>query len=188
MAHAYTTKRGKNKIAKLGVRKDHQQNSERQLKSKSVDIKYEGPKESIGGSLGRLANHRINQEAATKAAARAAVAPRIMDKCSNPECSNPECEISKLAECSVCLSVRYCKKACQLAHWPSHKAKCKEIKQARIREEEETDKILKQIRGETNEDSSDDSDGEGVNEGIDIKKVGGDGEKVEQAKQNDTTN
>ena len=29
MAHAYTTKRGKNKMSKLGVRKDQQQNQEK---------------------------------------------------------------------------------------------------------------------------------------------------------------
>jgi hypothetical protein len=33
MAHAYTTKRGKNKMSKLGVRKDQQQNNERTLKN-----------------------------------------------------------------------------------------------------------------------------------------------------------
>ena len=32
MAHAYTTKRGKNKMSKLGVRKDQQQNQEKCVK------------------------------------------------------------------------------------------------------------------------------------------------------------
>ncbi len=56
MAHAYTTKRGKNKKAKLGVRKDQQQNQERSLKH-GVNLSaflYDGPKESNIGVAGHL--------------------------------------------------------------------------------------------------------------------------------------
>ena len=70
MAHAYTTKRGKNKISKLGVRKDHQQNSERQLKSNVplANLQYNGPKESVF-AIGHLANSRIDDRRATATAA-----------------------------------------------------------------------------------------------------------------------
>eukprot|EP01036_Dinobryon_divergens_P030408 gene30408-39650_t len=129
MAHAYTTKRGKNKISKLGVRKDHQQNSERQLKSNVplANLQYNGPKESVF-SIGHLANSRIEDRRATATAA-AKAAKAIADKCSNPSCTSAS-DNSELLECSSCHTVRYCGKLCQTTHWEEHKPVCKEVRRA----------------------------------------------------------
>jgi hypothetical protein len=129
MAHAYTTKRGKNKISKLGVRKDHQQNSERQLKSNVplANLQYNGPKESVF-SIGHLANSRIEDRRATATAAAKAVRA-IADKCSNPSCTSAS-DNSELLECSSCHSVRYCGKLCQTTDWEEHKPVCKEVRRA----------------------------------------------------------
>lgn len=129
MAHAYTTKRGKNKISKLGVRKDHQQNSERQLKSNVplANLQYNGPKESVF-AIGHLANSRIDDRRATATAA-AKAARAIADKCSNPSCSSAS-DNSELLECSSCHTVRYCGKLCQTTHWEEHKPVCKEVRRA----------------------------------------------------------
>ena len=132
MAHAYTTKRGKNKISKLGVRKDHQQNSERQLKSNVplANLQYDGPKESVF-SIGHLANSRIEDRRATATAtAIAAKATRaIVDKCSNPSCTSAS-DSAELLECASCHTVRYCGKLCQTTHWDEHKPVCKEVRRA----------------------------------------------------------
>jgi len=124
MAHAYTTKRGKNKISKLGVRKDHQQNSERQLKSNIplANLQYDGPRESIF-SIGHLANSsrlESKKEKAVKA---------ILDKCSYPNCKYTNTS-TELQECASCHLVRYCGRDCQVAHWEEHKPICKEAKKA----------------------------------------------------------
>jgi ankyrin repeat protein len=37
-------------------------------------------------------------------------------------CSNPGCGGAGLQKCTGCKKVRYCEQACQLAHWPVHKA------------------------------------------------------------------
>jgi hypothetical protein len=137
MAHAYTTKRGKNKKSKLGVRKDQQQNSERSIKS-GVNLNaflYDGPKEPVGPSIGRLSNHSINTARLENVKSRLQKA--IMDKCSNPSCENVSAEEGSvsLSECSACHQARYCCKECQKAHWPEHKVKCKEIRKALEQEE-----------------------------------------------------
>jgi ankyrin repeat protein len=41
-------------------------------------------------------------------------------------CSNPGCSGIGLKKCTGCKQARYCGKECQLAHWPTHKNKCKE--------------------------------------------------------------
>jgi hypothetical protein len=40
-------------------------------------------------------------------------------------------ENGKLLECTGCRTVRYCRKACQVADWPAHKATCKRLRAAR---------------------------------------------------------
>jgi hypothetical protein len=40
-------------------------------------------------------------------------------------CSNPGCSGAGLKKCTGCKQARYCKQACQLAHWPAHKVECK---------------------------------------------------------------
>jgi hypothetical protein len=135
MAHAYTTKRGKNKKAKLGVRKDQQQNQERSLKH-GVNLSaflYDGPKESTVGVMGHLtggssSNSRLED-------VRSRLQRAIADKCSNPACENAQS--SQLSECAACRSVRYCCRECQKAHWPWHKDTCKQIRKELEKKEEE---------------------------------------------------
>ena len=40
-------------------------------------------------------------------------------------CANPGCGGAGLKKCAGCLTVFFCGPACQVAHWPAHKAKCK---------------------------------------------------------------
>jgi ankyrin repeat protein len=40
-------------------------------------------------------------------------------------CSNPSCSGAGIKKCTGCKQARYCEQACQLAHWPAHKAACK---------------------------------------------------------------
>mmetsp|Transcript_620 Transcript_620/g.1327 ORF Transcript_620/g.1327 Transcript_620/m.1327 type:complete len:113 (+) Transcript_620:952-1290(+) len=42
-------------------------------------------------------------------------------------CSVPEAEMGGFACCGKCKGARYCGRECQLAHWPTHKARCKQI-------------------------------------------------------------
>jgi hypothetical protein len=44
---------------------------------------------------------------------------------SKTHCSSPGCSGAGLMKCTGCKQVRYCKEACQLAHWKAHKADCK---------------------------------------------------------------
>ena len=131
MAHAYTTKRGKNKMSKLGVRKDHQQNDERSLKSNPLaNLMYDGPKESsfgIGhiGSSSRIENIKSRLQ------------KTLTDKCSNPECKTAASD-SALMECSQCHDARYCGRECQTSHWNEHKVRCKEIRSNLKKKEKET--------------------------------------------------
>jgi hypothetical protein len=39
-------------------------------------------------------------------------------------CSSPGCSGAGIMKCTGCRQARYCEKACQLAHWKSHKADC----------------------------------------------------------------
>jgi ankyrin repeat protein len=40
-------------------------------------------------------------------------------------CSNLSCSGAGIQKCAGCKQARYCGQACQLAHWPVHKADCK---------------------------------------------------------------
>lgn len=139
MAHAYTTKRGKNKLSKLGVRKDQQQNLERSLKSVDTSsLKYDGPKESVST---RIAGHIGYSSSATPAGAPIELLCDAVDDtkveltcCSNSNCTN-NCSTSKLLDCSSCLSAKYCGRECQLAHWSEHKSFCKLQKLLRANQE-----------------------------------------------------
>lgn len=137
MAHAYTTKRGKNKKAKLNKRMDHQQNLEKSLKQDPLaNLMYDGPKESVFkiGHIGTSSNSRIENVVSRLQKA-------LMDKCSSPGCKNTSAEGS-LSECASCHQARYCCRECQLAHWPEHKTRCKEIRnELRAKEKEKQDII-----------------------------------------------
>lgn len=123
MAHAYTTKRGKNKKSKLGVRKDQQQNQERNLKSSVGPSRFDGPRESVLGVAGRLTSS--SQTSAHLETIRSRVAPQqqsqrqlaIGDKCSNPACTKSNDSKCQLSDCSGCHQARYCGRECQVSHW-----------------------------------------------------------------------
>ena len=99
-------------MSKLGVRKDQQQNQERGLKTAANDMRYDGPRESALGSIGRIGSSsaRLDDMRARHQAA-------LADKCSNPTCGNASDRNLKLSECGSCHSTRYCGRECQLAHW-----------------------------------------------------------------------
>jgi hypothetical protein len=40
-------------------------------------------------------------------------------------CTNTGCVGAGIKKCAGCLKVFYCKRECQLAHWPAHKAECR---------------------------------------------------------------
>jgi hypothetical protein len=151
MAHAYTTKRGKNKISKLGVRKDQQQNQERSLKS-GPDLAaflYDGPKEASGIAVGRIGNNSVNTARLENVKAR--LQKSLLERCCNPDCSEKHKEETasengnnNLLECSGCHRSRYCSKDCQLNHWPIHKVKCKEIRKNLAQQAEEKQQVLRQ--------------------------------------------
>eukprot|EP01038_Epipyxis_sp_PR26KG_P010563 gene10563-14189_t len=138
MAHAYTTKRGKNKISKLGVRKDHQQNLEKSLKQNTplANLMYDGPKESVF-NIGHITGGP-STTASRITDIKNRIHKTLMDKCSNPDCKLAASAEISLSECSSCHQARYCCRDCQLAHWEEHKAMCKEIKKALKAKEKET--------------------------------------------------
>lgn len=190
MAHAYTTKRGKNKKSKLGVRKDQQQNRERSLKH-GTDLNaflYDGPKESNFGVIsGHLTSSNSNNNARLENV-RSRLQRQLADKCSNPECS--QAEKGSLSECSACHQTRYCSKDCQKAHWSAHKESCKAKRREMQQEEEERQlhvlQALEQLRtgaalGFDSAEQAADGDGEGEDVEGDDDNEGGedDGKEVE---------
>lgn len=138
MAHAYTTKRGKNKKSKLNKRMDHQQNLEKSLKQDPLaNLMYDGPKESVFkiGHIGTSSSTARIDSVVSR------LQKALLDKCSNPGCKNTSAEGS-LSECASCHQTRYCGRECQLAHWPDHKTKCKEVRnELRAKEKEKQDII-----------------------------------------------
>eukprot|EP00599_Poterioochromonas_sp_BG-1_P008781 CAMPEP_0173145884 /NCGR_PEP_ID=MMETSP1105-20130129/8158_1 /TAXON_ID=2985 /ORGANISM="Ochromonas sp., Strain BG-1" /LENGTH=117 /DNA_ID=CAMNT_0014059969 /DNA_START=153 /DNA_END=506 /DNA_ORIENTATION=- len=69
-----------------------------------------------------------------------------MDKCSNPDC--PEASSgATLSECAACHDARYCSRDCQKAHWPNHKARCKEVrKELEQKEQNNQQKLLDALK------------------------------------------
>jgi hypothetical protein len=143
-AHAYTTKRGKTKMAKMGVRKDARQNAEAALK---ITVPVAAPTEErfvpTAGRLGSKADRdalraRLAVELASRAnhsdvssdGVAADTLKPVLDTCGNPLCAptaadNATSPIpSALLRC-VCGLRAYCGKACQVADWPTHKGPCK---------------------------------------------------------------
>ena len=41
-------------------------------------------------------------------------------------CANPDWDGAGIKKCAGCLEVFYCERTCQLAHWPAHKAECRQ--------------------------------------------------------------
>lgn len=144
MAHAYTTKRGKNKKSKLGVRKDQQQNQERQLKHSPnlAAFLYDGPKDSAIGEIGRIGSSS-SSAAARLENIKSRLQKSLTDKCSNPDCQNAS-DASTLSECAACHQVRYCCRDCQKAHWNQHKEACKAARKKKEQEEVESQQRVMQ--------------------------------------------
>jgi hypothetical protein len=120
MAHAYTTKRGKNKLSKLGVRKDQQQNMERSLKKVVDTIKYDGPKEAIEAVIsGHLGYSKSSSSSSASDSSILCVENGFAtgsSRCAFSGCTT-EPLAAKLLDCSSCFSVKYCGRDCQLADW-----------------------------------------------------------------------
>jgi ankyrin repeat protein len=41
-------------------------------------------------------------------------------------CAKPKCDGAGVKKCTGCLQVYFCSRECQLAHWPAHKAECRQ--------------------------------------------------------------
>jgi hypothetical protein len=107
---------------------------------------FDGPKEDVLSAIGR-----VGSSSARLTDMKSRLQKQLVDKCSNPGCSNAAAPNTKLSVCASCNSVSYCCRDCQVAHWPEHKAQCKEIK-AKLKEKEvETAKLaaeaLEQLDG-----------------------------------------
>lgn len=120
MAHAYTTKRGKNKLAKLGVRRDQQQNQERELKvPTAMPPKYTGPKERFG-DLNNEVNEtasRLRLEDFVSNSQVIEISPSDIVTCQFADCPHHNETNRKLFDCSSCHSIKYCCRECQLGDW-----------------------------------------------------------------------
>lgn len=52
----------------------------------------------------------------------------VVPKAVCAQCAAP---VERLQRCAACMTAAYCSKACQLAHWPAHKAACKAARAAK---------------------------------------------------------
>ena len=160
MAHMYTTSRGKNKKSKESVRKDHSQNQERKLKTAAVDRtgwaqQSKDPTGIFGGHLmgGGATGVSSSQ---TKIKVNPNPAPLLLrESCSNSSCPKKAGDPGVvLRACSVCSSVKYCSRDCQVADWKNgHGKRCKELKNE-----------LQALEEDDDEDEDDGGKAEGLKE------------------------
>ncbi|KYR01632.1 hypothetical protein DLAC_01633 [Tieghemostelium lacteum] len=149
MASVYTTKRGKTKKAKLGIRKDAKNNQANKLIQK-ISAQGKAPVHEAPAFFdptkynNLLKNHSEDSElnSTPNTSSRAA------NGCCNGDCNTPiptdKKKTLKLLECSGCKSVKYCCKDCQVSHWPTHKEACNKIKeQKQIENREALEKAMK---------------------------------------------
>ncbi|KAK5584582.1 hypothetical protein RB653_006195 [Dictyostelium firmibasis] len=126
MASVYTTKRGKTKKAKLGIRKDSNNNAANKL-----NCKISNPGKKPQAEAPTL--FKSQQELLLKQRGEA-IDPTLAltAKCSNTKCKPDKSatDIPKLSLCSACNSVSYCCRDCQIEHWSIHKVKCLQIRQS----------------------------------------------------------
>ncbi|KAF2075406.1 hypothetical protein CYY_003285 [Polysphondylium violaceum] len=122
MASVYTTKRGKTKKAKLGIRKDSKNNQANKLTQKIVVTNKQQPTfEAKNFSL---------MHSMLESADKGQPILSLPGQCGYPVCKvgKTKQSDSKLFLCSACSAISYCSKECQRSHWPTHKVKCVEIK------------------------------------------------------------
>ena len=157
-AQAYTTSRGKNKKRKEGVRKDNKNNGERKLKTKLKDLSgFSGPKEPIGIVAGHLMGGgatgvssvltRIKENPQEKLKA-------LLARCCNLSCSKTAGELGvTLKDCSICRTVKYCSRECQVNDWKAgHGKLCGKPVTAAIEQQDSS--------SEDDDDDDDDDDSE----------------------------
>ncbi|EFA82258.1 hypothetical protein PPL_04681 [Heterostelium album PN500] len=136
MASVYTTKRGKTKKAKLGIRKDASNNAANKFTQRmKADI-------SASKSAELPAWQLRQQEIALKLKGTEETGPKLAltSKCASPVCTSKN--VLKLSLCGSCTSVSYCSRDCQVGHWPEHKELCKKIAAEKA---ESTNAILEQL-------------------------------------------
>ncbi len=134
----------------------------------SEAMKYDGDRES-SFEIGRLGSSSARIEAIKQR-----MQLKLLDKCSNPSCAQPSSSERELSECASCHTVRYCGRDCQLAHWPDHKAICKEKKKEIAAKTEEQARMARELLGHM------DALTMGTNEDND-RKPAGDAEDAEAA-------
>ncbi|KAN0009651.1 hypothetical protein ACTFIU_006948 [Dictyostelium citrinum] len=126
MASVYTTKRGKTKKAKLGIRKDSNNNAANKLNCK-ISNPGKKPQPEAPTLFKSQQELLLKQRGESTDPTLALTA-----KCSNSKCkpNKSATEPPKLSLCSACNSVSYCCRECQVEHWPTHKTKCLQIRQS----------------------------------------------------------
>ena len=165
-AQAYTTSRGKNKKRKEGVRKDNKNNGERKLKTKLKDLSgFSGPKEPVGIVAGHLMGGgatgvssvltRIKENPQEKLKA-------LRERCCNSSCSKTAGELGvTLKECSICRTVKYCSRECQVNDWKAgHGKLCKTLSEGGGK----VAAIAQQAHESSSDDDSEDDDDDSEDE------------------------
>ena len=122
MAGVYTTKRGKNKKKKLGVRKDNKNNQANKLNTKLVNdplAKLLAEAEANKISIGQQVQQKRQDALQAKTDLLA-----LTTRCANPNCHKTQ-RTTELSICTACREISYCGAECQRADWKEHKIKCK---------------------------------------------------------------
>jgi len=124
MASVYTTKRGKTKKAKLGIRKDSKNNQANKLTQKIVVTNKQQP-------TFEAKNFALNYSM-LESTDKGQPILSLPGQCGYPVCKVGKTQKStttdtKLFLCSACSAISYCSKECQRSHWPTHKTKCVQI-------------------------------------------------------------
>ena len=80
-------------------------------------------------NTGGLSPTWLGNDVGERSALTAMTLPFLCGACKSPGAT---------AQCTRCLSIRYCRKECQVSHWTYHKATCKAISDSRKDSREET--------------------------------------------------
>ncbi|EGG23825.1 hypothetical protein DFA_05961 [Cavenderia fasciculata] len=139
MASVYTTKRGKTKKAKLGIRKDSKNNQANKLVQQ---VRQTTTKKSQADVINPLDfSDKWNNLKLTGEEERRALA--LVAKCQFKQCkSGGKIDGTPLMLCGACQSVSYCSRDCQVGDWKLHKEKCKDYA---LKKQNANDDLLKTI-------------------------------------------